>query len=341
MNAYHIALGTSILVSILSSFFANWFLIKRAATLQLIDRPNYRSSHSIPTARAGGLGILSSFSVGIAVFFLLAQTNMLISIVVFLAWILAAVGLYDDIVSATPRFRFSIQLIVMGLLLCSIHYLSPAVWHNNPVIKYIFIFFVFFAGLWLMNLYNFMDGINGIAASEAIFVLLAATGILLYNKIDSVITPSMLILTGACIGFFVWNFPRAKIFMGDSGSVPLGFILIFYAAYTAVNQQLPPVLWLILLSVFWVDATFTLLTRVFTKQKWHSPHRSHFYQILSRRLNSHIKVVALMWVYNLFWLLPLGVLAVKLPSVRILCLILAVIPILIADVYFRAGRLND
>ena len=229
----------------------------------------------------------------------------------------------------------------MTCLLLSIHYFSPAILHINPFIKYIAIFFAFFAGIWLMNLYNFMDGINGIAVTEAIFVLLAATGLLHARGIASAVTPSMLILTAACCGFLVWNFPRAKIFMGDTGSVFLGFMLIFYAIYTVINHQLPLVVWLILLSVFWVDATYTLLVRILTKQKWHSPHRSHLYQILSRRMGSHVKVVLIIFIYNVFWLLPLSFLATQLNFMKILSLCLSIAPILIANIYFCAGKKND
>lgn len=341
MNSFNLALIISIVCSVLLSFFANRFLVKRAALLRLIDEPNHRSSHSVPTPRAGGLGILTGFSLGIVIFSLLFRPVFLINIALFLAWIIAAIGFYDDIVSASPRFRLGIQLLVMACLLLSAHYFFPAILQMNPFFKYIAIMFAFFSGIWLMNLYNFMDGINGIAATEAIFVLLAAAGILHFHSVASSVTPSMLILAAACFGFLVWNFPRAKIFMGDTGSVFLGFMFVFYAVFTVINHQLPLVVWLILLSVFWVDTTYTLLVRILTKQKWHSPHRSHLYQILSRRMQSHVKVVVIIFIYNVFWLLPLSFLANQLNFMKIITLCLAITPILIANIYFGAGKKND
>ncbi|MCL6419731.1 MraY family glycosyltransferase [Aestuariirhabdus haliotis] len=160
--------------------------------------------------------------------------------------------------------------------------------------------------VWLLNLYNFMDGIDGIAAIEAIFVCLG--GGLLYLVVGelSYIWP-LLLLAASVFGFLYWNFPPARIFMGDAGSGFLGFVLAGLALQAAWVDSVLLWGWLILLAVFIVDATFTLLRRLLRGDKVYEAHRSHAYQYASRKYRSHRSVSLAVLTINVLWLLPLAV----------------------------------
>jgi len=189
----------------------------------------------------------------------------------------------------------------------------------------------------MINLYNFMDGIDGIASVEAITVCLSGAG--LVWLIDPVATTGLLaiLFAAATIGFLVWNFPPAKIFMGDVGS---GFIGIMIALFTIQASWVAPQLlwsWLILLGVFMVDATVTLFRRVCRKEKFYQAHCSHAYQHAARVLGSHRMVTLAVLTMNLVWLLPIAALVAIQQLDGIVGLVLAYLPLLWLSYYFKAG----
>jgi Fuc2NAc and GlcNAc transferase len=159
--------------------------------------------------------------------------------------------------------------------------------------------------VWMLNLYNFMDGIDGLASAEAISVCLGMCMIYWFRGFPELIWVPLL-LVAAVAGFFFWNFPPARIFMGDAGSGFLGVVLgviAIHATWTA-----PQLLWswLILLGVFIVDATWTLFMRLIRGDKIYQAHRSHTYQLASRYVRSHKLVTLSIVVINFGWLLPLA-----------------------------------
>ncbi|MNQ74182.1 putative undecaprenyl-phosphate N-acetylglucosaminyl 1-phosphate transferase [compost metagenome] len=191
--------------------------------------------------------------------------------------------------------------------------------------------------VWLLNLYNFMDGIDGIASVEAICVCLG--GALLYLLIGeggAALAP--LSLAVAVAGFLFWNFPPARIFMGDAGSGFLGIalgVLSLQAAWVA-----PQLLWswLILLGVFIVDATWTLFRRLLRGDKVYEAHRSHAYQYASRKFGKHLPVTLAVAMLNLGWLLPIA-LWVGVGGVDgVLGLLVAYLPLVWLAVRFKAGE---
>ncbi|MDQ2733027.1 MAG: glycosyl transferase family 4, partial [Armatimonadota bacterium] len=143
--------------------------------------------------------------------------------------------------------------------------------------------------VWMINLYNFMDGIDGLAATEAIMTAGVGGALLLIQGSAGTATLS-LILAASAVGFLVWNWAPAKIFMGDVGSGFLGYVLAILAVSTENDHSLPLLVWIILLSVFVVDATATLLRRVRLGEKWHKPHCSHAYQRVTYAGFSHASV---------------------------------------------------
>jgi Fuc2NAc and GlcNAc transferase len=191
--------------------------------------------------------------------------------------------------------------------------------------------------VWLLNLYNFMDGIDGIASVEAICVCLG--GSLLYALLGE---PGLallpLLLAVACAGFLYWNFPPAKIFMGDAGSGFLGIalgVLSLQAAWVA-----PQLLWswLILLGVFIVDATWTLFRRLLRGEKVYEAHRSHAYQFASRQFGRHLPVTGAVALLNLGWLLPIALWVAVGGLDGLLGLLLAYAPLILLAIKFQAGK---
>ena len=193
--------------------------------------------------------------------------------------------------------------------------------------------------VWLLNLYNFMDGIDGIASVEAICVCLGAC--LLYwvgGATDLVWAPLLLAVSVA--GFLFWNFPPARIFMGDAGSGFLGIVLgglSLQAAWVSADLLWG---WLILLGVFIVDATFTLFRRLLRGDKIYEAHRSHAYQFASRRFGNHLPVTLVVGAINLLWLLPIALGVTQFGLNSSLGLILAYAPLVLLAIKFRAGELE-
>jgi len=315
-------------------------LLRRyALSNSLIDIPNARSSHMLPTPRGGGVAIVVSFvlcSVFLAAFGL-AQWSLTWTIVLS-GGVVAFVGFMDDHghIPAAWRLMGHFAAAIAGMVI--IGGLSPVSLFGMPL-KLDWAGYVFgsFYLVWLLNLYNFMDGIDGLASMEAIFVCLG--GALLYivsGQIDFVWLPIALAL--AVAGFLYWNFPPARIFMGDAGSGFLGITLGFLSLQAAwVN---PALLWgwLILLGVFIVDASCTLTVRLIRGDKVYEAHRSHAYQYASRRFGSHLPVTASVTVINLVWLLPIAVLVAFGSIDGSVGVLIAYLPLVLLALRFKAGQ---
>jgi len=189
--------------------------------------------------------------------------------------------------------------------------------------------------VWLLNLYNFMDGIDGIAAIEAVTVVGSASFLLFLDDTDVSLYP-LLALISAVLGFLFWNWPPAKIFMGDVGSAFIGILIGGFSLITANNGSLDFSIWLILLAVFITDATYTLLIRLFRGEKVYEAHRSHAYQFLSRQYG-HKAVTTGVLMINVFWLLPLAWLGRQYSHFLVISLILAYVPLILSAMKNRAG----
>lgn len=191
--------------------------------------------------------------------------------------------------------------------------------------------------VWLLNLYNFMDGIDGIAAFEAVTVCVGAALLCLPQPAGSGEWLLPVLLAMAALGFLGWNWPPAKIFMGDAGSGFLG-LMIGILSLDAAHRH-PELLWswVILLGVFVVDATVTLLRRLARREKLYEAHSSHAYQHTARRLQAHQPVVLAVGAINALWLLPIA-LAVRLGALTGLAgVVLAYAPVVWLAIRYDAG----
>ncbi|WP_058462370.1 MraY family glycosyltransferase [Legionella adelaidensis] len=323
----------------LFSFLITAYIRHMALQKNMLDIPNARSSHVIPTPRGGGLGFVVSFS-GIAIIiywlnFITVPLLMCLLSGLFIAFI----GLWDDLYSMSAKYRLLAHFAASAFAL---YWLGgmPAVkifsWNFSPGLLANFVAIIYL--VWLLNLYNFMDGIDGLAGMEALSVCLG--GALLYwvNGSDTYILP--LALAVAVAGFLYWNFPRARIFMGDVGSgflgVTLGILSIQAAGY------LPQLFWswLILLGVFIVDATITLIRRAMQKRKLFEAHRTHAYQHATQKFESHSKVTLAILGINIFWLLPLAFLVSQEYVEGISGFLIAYVPLVLLAIKYKAGKLT-
>lgn len=321
------------------SFFLTAALRKYAISRRLMDVPNARSSHVVATPRGGGVAIVVAFIVSLV--FLYAAG--LITPSVFFASAgaglsIALIGFMDDHEHIAARWRLLGHFAAATWLLGWMGGLPPVHLFGNYVdMGWAGHVLAVFYLVWLINLYNFMDGIDGIASVEAICTCLGACLLYWLAGLDSLIWGPLL-LAASVAGFLYWNFPPAKIFMGDAGSGFLGLVLGGLSLHAAWVSAPMLWAWLILLGVFIVDATFTLLRRLFRGEKVYEAHRSHAYQFASRRLGKHLPVTIAIGTINVFWLLPIAVCVTLLGLDGAVGVALAYAPLVVLAIKFHAGN---
>ena len=308
-----------------------------AQRANLLDVPNQRSSHEVSTPRGGGLGIVI-VTLGAAV--VLWATGRLESetvvALVLGGGMIATIGFADDHSHVSSGWRFLVQIIAASIAVTTLGGL-PEIQFGSKVVDLGFVgdLLAIFFMVWFTNAFNFMDGIDGIAASEAAFI---ALGALVASAAGTAVGIPLGVLAAASLGFLVWNWPPAKIFLGDVGSAFLGFTLIVLAIRATDDAAMSVWPWLILAGVFIVDATVTLITRMFLRQNWLSAHRNHAYQKASRRFGSHLPVTLGVLVLNVVWLLPLAIAAARLPQHGWSLTFAAWIPLVGLSIWFGGGR---
>ncbi|MFN3767617.1 MraY family glycosyltransferase [Ectopseudomonas guguanensis] len=318
-------------------------LLRRYALAHsLMDVPNGRSSHSQPTPRGGGVAIVVAFLVGLCVA-VVAGVELPSEIYYALlgsGLAIALLGFLDDHGHIAARWRLLGHFAAAAWALFWLGGLPPLAILGQAVdFGWLGYLLASLYLVWLLNLYNFMDGIDGIASVEAICVCLG--GALLYvlhGDAEAAVLPLM--LSFAVAGFLYWNFPPARIFMGDAGSGFLGIVLGVLSLQAAWIDQSLFWGWLILLGVFIVDATFTLFRRLLRGDRVYEAHRSHAYQYASRQFGRHLPVTLAVALLNLGWLLPIA-LWVVLGGDGLFGLMFAYAPLLVLAVKFRAGELEN
>lgn len=321
------------------SWFLTWILRRYALVTNLLDIPNHRSSHVIPTPRGGGLAFVLCFLIAVALlsFQMLIEGELAIALLA--AGLMSAIiGFIDDRKGIPARWRLLSHFIIAAFALYCLGGM-PAIplgsWvlSSGLIANVLAVFYL----VWLVNLYNFMDGIDGLAAVEALTICFA--GALLYYLCDNINAALLPIsLAVAVAGFLLWNFPPAKIFMGDVGSGFLGLVLGILSIQAAAVQANFFWSWLILLGVFIVDATVTLLRRGLRGEVLFEAHRSHAYQHASRYYGKHRPVTLGVLVINLLWLLPMAI-AVGLGFINgSLGLMISYLPLFILALKFKAGE---
>ncbi len=322
-----------------ASVLLSWGLRCYALRSDLIDIPNARSSHMVPTPRGGGVAIVISVLVALPVIAWLGLIPLSATLGLWGAGCgVAMVGFLDDHGHIPARWRLLGHFLAAAWVLYWLGGLPPLELFGSTVnfgwwghlLAAIWL-------VWHLNLYNFMDGIDGIASVQAVTVCLGAAAV--YASVgfaDATLVP--VLLAAAVAGFLVWNWPPARIFMGDAGS---GFLGVTIGALSIHAGWLAPQLlwcWLILLGIFIVDATWTLMQRLLRGVRVYEAHRSHGYQIASRRLGSHRPVTLGVLAVNILWLLPMGM-AVGLQWLDgVVGLVIAYAPLVWVVAWLKAGQ---
>jgi UDP-N-acetylmuramyl pentapeptide phosphotransferase/UDP-N-acetylglucosamine-1-phosphate transferase len=265
-------------------FFASFFLVyiykKWAIKRSFLDIPNERSSHLTPTPRGAGFAFIIIFYLGLTFLNLFDELDNHLFYALLPGLGIAIAGVIDDLKDLSPSIRFIIQFICSGLALFLLGGFEPLFDKNFTGLWSLV---AVFGVVWFINLFNFLDGSDGYASMEAISIALAVwffTG-----------SGALLILVFSLIGFLYWNWPKAKIFMGDSGSTTLGFILIVFGIHFHNTNQLNFIFWMLLSALFWFDASFTLFRRILNKEKLSHAHKNHIYQRAIQGGFSHLKVL--------------------------------------------------
>lgn len=288
----------------------------------ILDIPNERSSHTTPTPRGGGLAIVIAWYFGISVLYLLELLNRSLFFALLSGLLLACISLIDDIIDLKPSIRLFSQLITVLVAFIFLKGIQPVPVFGKEIFPSVILYAITIIGMvWFINLFNFLDGIDGYASIEAITLVLAFylfTG----HNIN-------LILIASVLGFLFWNWPKAKIFMGDVGSTQLGFIIVVLGVYFHNENRLSISYWLILSAPFWFDATLTLFRRWRNKEKLSQAHRKHIYQRLVQSGYSHLKVdIFLILLNTLLTVLVFICIKYNLPQILLLILTLSVLYII-------------
>ena len=306
----------------------------------MLDVPNARSSHHSVTPRGGGLAIVLATTVAWLILAYRGEipSHLLIALVGGGAGV-ALIGFLDDRRPVPARVRFTVHLAAAlwalawigapGLLSMGAHVI-PLGWAG---------WLLAILGIaWFLNLFNFMDGIDGIAASEAVFMTCAGAALTLLGGMSTGVMAVGFPLAASCCGFLLLNWPPAKIFMGDVGSGYLGYVIAVMALAATRDSPSAAWVWLILGGAFVVDATVTLIRRAARGERVAEAHRSHAYQWLARRWASHKKVTIGMLAIDILWLLPCAYVATLHPRLSPWMVLIALAPLAILVFLAGAGR---
>jgi Fuc2NAc and GlcNAc transferase len=332
-------LAVLIIIDFLASALITALLRSYLLRRKILDIPNLRSSHSVPVPRGGGVSIVLVFLLTVLWFVHSGSLAGNVGTALIGGGLaIALTGLLDDHFHLPVFVRLLIHFAAAAWALWQLNgmgplYLGRIVWDWGWLGR----LFAIFGLVWMINLYNFMDGIDGLAGMEVLCVgglgafLMARSGL-------ATLSSAAMALAAAGAGFLVWNWPPAKIFMGDAGSGFLGFAFGVLAISSAKEQ--PSLLWpwLILLSVFIVDSTFTLARRLIAGAHWYEAHRNHAYQHAAVRHGSHLKVTLAVAAIDIVWLFPLAWGASARPAVAPLFVAIAVAPLVYTALRYHAGQ---
>ena len=336
MKAFFLLLGM-----VAAYFFVSLLtcLVRRYAIKSaILDYPNERSSHTHVTPKGAGAAIAAPFMV---VLLIMAAAGWLRSndaaALIGGGAIVSWAGWMADRGRGSIRLRLALHFTAVLWVLVWLGG-APSMRVGSIIIDWPFVNYclAFLGAVWLINLYNFMDGIDGIAAVEAITTALAA-GVLFYIQELYALAYASALLAAFAAGFLSWNWPPAKIFMGDVGSGFLGFLFAVLALISA--RQAPETLWAwaILLGVFLADSMVTLIRRLRRGTKWHEAHKRHAYQHAARRFG-HKAVTLAVFAINIFWLVPLALWAALNPSHAFIAFIIAYVPLVFLAFRFKSGE---
>ena len=339
MFLFIVSLSSFALVAVLSAG-----VIRYGPRFGLLDTPVARSAHVAPKPLGGGAALAAPYF--LCVIWLVASAAISESALAYLGCLFIVVlGFSDDRWQLSSKVRLPVQFIVSVAAVRAIGVDSVDFGFFSLSEPLTLSLLAVLSLVWLCNLTNFMDGIDGIAASQLLVTSLSCVVLLVgldaaageSGEHDVVLTLSV-VLAASAAGFLLWNWSPASLFMGDACSGFIGFALCLLALESLVTQRMSVWSWVLLLGVFIADTAVTLLVRIIRGERWYEGHSQHAYQILSRRLNSHPRVVGGVILINICWLLPLAWVAGILPHYGVLFATIGLAPLLLGCYRLGAGR---
>jgi len=272
------------LLSCILTYIVKEIAIKKSFLAEVSER----SSHSIPIPHGGGIALALTWFIGISYLYYVNDINSSLYYALMIGIVISVISYFDDLFELSAKLRLIVQasVAILGLyFLGGLEKIDLVIFSiENQILANIIAFFMI---IWFINLYNFLDGIDGYAGSQAIFLGLA--GYILFG--DSY----FLVLVSASLGFLVWNWHKAKIFMGDVGSTLLGYNIAIFTIYyqngNIENESTSILVWISLFGLFFFDATYTLIRRKFNGERISQAHKKHAYQRLNQGGWAHDKIV--------------------------------------------------
>jgi Fuc2NAc and GlcNAc transferase len=313
--------GAALVATVVGTRAFRTFAIRKG----IVARPSFRGLHQQSMPRAGGVVFSLVFLAAAAGIWATTDVDPRLMQALVVGGLVATLfGFMDDVVNIRPAIKFLVQaLLAAWLLVCFRGVVLADVPWVPPTVE---LALSWIALVWLMNLYNFIDGVDGMAASGAVFISAAVIIVLLLTGAGDPLVFLVGMLAVCSAGFLLFNWPPASIFMGDSGSLFLGYCFATLIVGTIASGQIANWTWLVIFGYFAGDTTTTTVLRIFLTTKWYGEHRSHAYQNLARILQNHRIVVSGVALYNLLWLLPLTVWSVLVPAMAPVAALLALAP---------------
>jgi Fuc2NAc and GlcNAc transferase len=313
---------------------------KLAVRWKILDIPNDRSSHTQPIPRGAGITFFLSFNIVLGLLMWQQQLAMYYVYPVLLGGpVILILGYWDDLhsLSAVLRltFHFLAALFIFGLI--SAGFSKAVVISFLPNWPWLSAIFCILFIAWFINLYNFMDGCDGLATSIGM-VGSGLIAILSYMAGNNDLAIIYVVLAYALAGFLIFNWHPAKVFMGDAGAYYLGYIFGSLALVSKMYYDSSLYLHLIIFGLFIVDATWTLLRRLFRRERVFQGHHMHAFQKLIDRGWGHARVTSLYILITVLWLFPMAAFSMNFQTMSFLFVVVAYIPIFIFVLYLKAGE---
>ena len=318
-----------IFVICLSIFFissAGIFLYRKIAVKNgILANPNFRTLHETPIPTGGGIVLALVFIISIFILWWYEKLSDDIFKILFIGGGAAVLfGFLDDLKNINSIKKLTFQILLSSWTLFCLH--------GGPLLDFQFIppiiaiFLSIFFLVWVINAYNFMDGIDGIAIFGATFFSGLLAFLMLISNGSSELTLIFLLLMSCSAALMFFNWPPASIFMGDAGSIFLGYFFGAIILITVMNGDISIWTWLVVFGYFFADTTMTQIMRLILVKKWYKPHRSHAYQNLARLSNSHFRVTLSVIVYHLVWIVPLSIWTIIQPDMAIIAAAFSILP---------------
>lgn len=318
-----------LLLVVCGSSISTYLYRRLAMRCGIIAHVNFRSLHESVVPRGGGLAFASVFVMAIVALWSYGLLPAWLMFTLGLGGLAAAViGFVDDIRDIRATTKLFAQVCLAVWVVAVFFWFLEIPFAGEPPELMIFLITLgsLFVPVWFINLYNFIDGIDGMAVSGAVFISVAAIVVLSITDGDGHLIFVFALLAASSLGFLSFNLPPASIFMGDAGSIFLGYSLGTLLLATIVLGQISIWTWIAILGYFMGDTTTTGIYRVIRVKKWYGVHRSHAYQNLARIYNSHAKVTYGVALYHALWSLPLAVWSALVPKIGPLAALLSLAP---------------